>query len=157
LIASSLKPAKDTRAWGKLALSLRETGLYRLNFMGFSQLPIENCEDENFYSSNSTTRSTWGRIFSLLKFAKLLLELRPTILIVCTYEYLPIASLFKEILGYRLVYDVQENYVKNLDLNPELSTAKKARAGKMIRRMERVKGIDLFLLAENCYTEEMPE
>lgn len=157
LIASSLKPAKDTRAWGKLALSLRETGLYRLNFMGFSQFTIENCEDENFYSSNSTARSTWGRIFSQLKFAKVLLKIRPKILIVCTYEYLPIASLFKRILSYKLVYDVQENYVKNLDLNPELSAAKKARVGKMIRRMESVKGIDLFLLAENCYTEEMPE
>ncbi|WP_339753444.1 hypothetical protein [Algoriphagus aquimarinus] len=157
LIASSLKPAKDTRAYGKLGLSLRETGLYRLSFMGFSQFPIENCEDENFYSSFSKTNSAWGRISSQVRFLRILLKVRPKILICCTYEYLPIASFFKGILGYNLVYDVQENYVKNLDLNPSLSPNKKAKLSRIIRQMERVNRIDLFLLAEKCYAEEMPE
>ncbi|TXE02947.1 glycosyltransferase [Algoriphagus aquimarinus] len=157
LIASSLKPVKDTRAYGKLGLSLRETGLYRLSFMGFSQLPIENCEDEIFYSSFSKVHSTWERISSQIRFLRILLKVRPKILICCTYEYLPIASFFKGILGYKLVYDVQENYVKNLDLNPTLSIEKKARLSSLITRMEKGKGIDLFLLAEKCYAKEMPE
>ncbi|MEB2786413.1 hypothetical protein [Algoriphagus persicinus] len=157
LIASSLKPAKDTRAWGKLGLSLRETGLYHLNFMGFSQFPTENCEDENYFTSLTKIHSTWARLFSQLKFAKILLKVLPKILIVCTYEYLPIASFFKRILGYKLVYDVQENYVKNLDLNPKLSANKKTKLGWIIRRMERVPGIDLFLLAEKNYAKEMPD
>lgn len=157
LIASSLKPAKDTRAYGKLGLSLRETGLYRLSFMGFSQFPIENCEDEIFYSSFSKVHSTWERISSQIRFLRILLKVRPKILICCTYEYLPLASFFKGILGYKLVYDVQENYVKNLDLNPGLSSEKKARLSNIITRMEKGNGIDLFLLAEKCYAEEMPE
>jgi glycosyltransferase involved in cell wall biosynthesis len=157
LIASSLKPAKDTRAWGKLGLSLRETGLYRLNFMGFSQLPLENYKDENYYTSLSSTHSIWGRLYSQLKFVTILLKVRPKILICCTYEYLPAASFFKRILGYKLVYDVQENYVKNLDLNPNLSPDKKKKAARIIRRMESVNGVDLFLLAEKSYQEEMPE
>lgn len=157
LIASSLKPAKDTRAWGKLGLSLRETGLYRLNFMGFSQLPLENCKDENYYTSLSSTHSTWGRIFSQLNLVKALLKIRPKILICCTYEFLPAASFFKRIIGYKLVYDVQENYVKNLELNPNLSSDKRNQAARIIRRMETANGVDLFLLAEKCYAEEMPE
>jgi len=157
LIASSLKPVKDTRAYGKLGLSLRETGLYRLSFMGFSQFPIENCEDEIFYSSFSKVHSTWERISSQIRFLRILLKVRPKILICCTYEYIPIASFFKGILGYNLVYDVQENYVKNLDLNPALSLEKKGRLSNIIARMERVNRVDLFLLAEKCYAEEMPE
>lgn len=157
LIASSLKPAKDTRAWGKLGLSLRETGKYSLNFMGFSQKPFENCEGENFYASISNTRSTWGRLFSQLRFIRVLLKVRPGILIVCTYEFLPIAAFLKQQIGYSLVYDVQENYVKNLDLNPTLGKEKKQKAGKSIRKMEKVSGVDLYLFAEKCYQEEMPD
>ena len=157
LIASSLKPAKDTRAWGKLGLSLQETGLYRLNFMGFSQTPLKNCKDEKYYTSVSNTHSTWGRLFSQLTFLKVLFIVRPKIVICCTYEYLPTASFIKRILGFKLVYDVQENYIKNLDLNPDLSPDKKKKVTRIIRQMEAGKGVDLFLLAEKCYRKEMPE
>ncbi|MDR7130249.1 glycosyltransferase involved in cell wall biosynthesis [Algoriphagus sp. 4150] len=157
LIASSLKPAKDTRAWGKLGLSLRETGLYGLSFMGFSHFKEEKEAETHLYSSLSDSNSSWARIASQIKFLKILLKVRPKILICCTYEYLPIASFFKRFLAYKLVYDVQENYVKNLELNPGLSSAKKANITRLIRRIERVKGVDLFLLAERCYAEEMPD
>lgn len=125
--------------------------------MGFSQIPIENCEDENFYTSLSKPNSAWGRIASQIRFLRILLKVKPKILISCTYDYLPIASFFKGIFGYKLVYDVQENYVKNLELNPSLSPDKKTRFSRIIRRMEGVNGVDLFLLAEKCYAEEMPE
>ncbi len=157
LIASSLKPAKDTRAWGKLGLSLRETEQFTLSFMGFSQFPVGNCKDEKYYSSVSNTNSVWARISSQFRFLRILLMDRPKILICCTYEYLPIAAFFKGILGYKLVYDVQENYVKNLDLNPILNPEKNSKISRIIRKMESVNGIDLFLLAEKCYAEEMPE
>jgi len=157
LIASSLKPAKDTRAWGKLGLSLRKTGNFRVSFMGFSQIPLDNCEDENFYTSASYVNSAWGRISTQVRFLTILLKVRPKILICCTYEYLPIAAFFKPILGFKLVYDVQENYVKNLELNPTLSPVKKSKNSQIIRWMESVMGIDLYLLAEKCYADEMSE
>tara|TARA_R110002020_G_scaffold146343_1_gene320924 strand:- start:50019 stop:51140 length:1122 start_codon:yes stop_codon:yes gene_type:complete len=157
LIASSLKPAKDTRAYGKLGLSLRETGVYSLNFMGFSQIPYENCEGENFYTSVSKANPSWGRLSAQGRFLSVLVKVRPKILICCTYEYLPIAAFFKPFFGYKLVYDVQENYVKNLQLNPKLSPAKRARLGKIIQRMEYGRAVDLYLFAEKCYVEEMPD
>ncbi|PZX56985.1 glycosyltransferase involved in cell wall biosynthesis [Algoriphagus ratkowskyi] len=157
LITSSLKPVKDTRAWGKLGLSLRETGQFELSFMGFSPKALENYEDEKYYTSISKAHSGWGRIYSQIKFLKILLIVKPKILICCTYEYLAIASIFKGILEYKLVYDVQENYVKNLELNPTLSPSKKSKLSRLINWLERTNGVDLFLLAEKCYAEEMPE
>jgi glycosyltransferase involved in cell wall biosynthesis len=38
-----------------------------------------------------------------------------------------------------------------------LSPAKKAKLAGLIRLFEKVKGVDLFILAEQCYVEEMPE
>jgi len=157
LIASSLKPVKDIRAWGKLGISIRETSKYSLNIIGFSAKKIEKSEEVNFYSSMAFSRSRWDRIRAMARFTELLLKIRPELLICCTYEYLPIARFFKKILGYKIVYDVQENYAANLALNPLLTEKKRKQLGKIIRSMEAPNGIDLFLFAESCYQNEMPE
>jgi glycosyltransferase involved in cell wall biosynthesis len=60
-------------------------------------------------------------------------------------------------LCYKLVYDVQENYRANLDLNPGLTTGAKRKASRLIQNCESKKAIDLYLLAEKCYANEMPE
>lgn len=156
LIASSLKPTQDTRAWGKLGISLRETNRYALNIIGFSSKKEENLSNATFYSSFAKPGFALSRVVSMLRLVQILVRVRPKILICCTYEFLPVASFFKNIIGYRLVYDVQENYVANLDLNPLLSDSKKVKAAKLIRKMEATNAVDLYFLAERCYRNEMP-
>ncbi len=157
LVASSLKPAKDTRAWGKLGHSLRETNKYDLNFIGFLGKKAEKTSKEGLISSRARSGSVWGRITSQLVFLRALIKKRPKLVICCTYEYLPLAAALKPWIKYKLIYDVQENYIANLDLNPSSSTLKKRFAKHLIRTMESVKGIDFFFLAEGCYVSEMPE
>jgi glycosyltransferase involved in cell wall biosynthesis len=157
LLASSLKPAKDVRAWEKLGRSLRETNTYSLNIIGFSGKMHEQKDSVNFYSSQSSFISKWKRVISQLRFIRLLVKIRPRILICCTYEYLPVAALFKKLFNFKLVYDVQENYVANLDLNPNLTAKAKERATGIIQNAESINSIDLYLFAEKCYGEEMPE
>lgn len=157
LLASSLKPVKDVRAWGKLGRSLRETNTYSLNIIGFSGKMLEREDGVNFFTSKSSFDSKWKRVFSQLRFISLLYKIRPRVLICCTYEYLPVAALFKKLLNFKLVYDVQENYIANLDLNPNLTPKAKERATRIIQNAESVNGIDLYLFAEKCYAEEMQE
>lgn len=157
LLASSLKPVKDVRAWEKLGRSLRETNTYSLNIIGFSGKMHEQEDGVNFFSSKSSFDSKWKRVISQLRFLRLLVQIRPSILICCTYEYLPVAALFKKLLSFKLVYDVQENYIANLELNPNLTAKAKERATRIIQNAESVKGIDLYLFAEKCYGDEMPE
>lgn len=157
LIASTLKPVRDVRAYEKLAFSLGETSKYRLNIIGFSDEKAVESGNYRFFSSMSHFGSTVDRLLAQVRFAKKLLDLKPKLLICCTYEYLPLASFFKSFLKYRLVYDVQENYITNLDLNPSLNEVKKKWASYLIRKAEGIKGIDLYLLAETCYSDEMPE
>lgn len=157
LLASSLKPVKDVRAWEKLGHSLHETNTYSLNIIGFSAKMLDQEDGVNFFSSRSSFHSKWKRAISQFHFLRLLIQIRPRILICCTYEYLPIAAVFKNWLNYRLVYDIQENYVANLDLNPTLTTKAKERITRFIQKTESIKGIDLYLFAEKCYAEEMPE
>ncbi|MDO8965817.1 hypothetical protein [Algoriphagus sp.] len=157
LIASTLKPILDVRAFGKLALSLGETNKYRLFIIGFSPKRPTSIHEFRFYSSMSHFDSRVDRLLAQGRFMFRLLKIRPKILICCTYELLPIASFLKSIVGYKIIYDVQENYRANLDLNPSLSINQKTKASNLIRKAESVHGIDLFLLAEKCYTDEMPE
>ncbi len=157
LIASSLKPLKDTRAWEKLGLSLRETNKYDLNIIGFSSKIQERIEGVRLFTSLTNNFSTWERVLSQLRLLKTILKVKPKILIVCTYEYLFVSSILKRFFGYKLIYDVQENYLLNLDLNNELSEFKKSLAAKIIQYSEGIREIDLYFLAEKCYAEEMPE
>ena len=157
LLASSLKPVKDVRAWEKLGHSLRETNTYSLNIIGFSGKMHQQENGVNFFSSQSSFASKWKRVISQIRFIRLLVKIRPQILICCTYEYLPAAALFRKFLNFKLVYDVQENYIANLALNPNLTAKAKERATRIIQNAESVNGIDLYLFAEKCYWEEMPE
>jgi glycosyltransferase involved in cell wall biosynthesis len=156
LIASTLKPIRDVRAFGKLALSLSETNTYQLNIIGFSPKKPKSEQGIRFFSSMSHFGSPIDRLLIQARFIKCLLFTRPKILICCTYELLPMASMLKSLFGYKLVYDVQENYVANLALNPTLSSSEKAKIGRLINSAESVVGIDLHLLAEKCYASEMP-
>jgi glycosyltransferase involved in cell wall biosynthesis len=157
LIASSLKPLKDTRAWEKLGLSLRETNKYDLNIIGFSSKITERFEGARIFTSLYNKSSTWERVFSQMRFLRSILKVRPKILIVCTYDYLLVSSLLKRFYGYKLIYDVQENYVLNLELNTELSDFKKSNVTRIIQNSESIKGIDFYFLAEKCYEKEMQE
>jgi glycosyltransferase involved in cell wall biosynthesis len=157
LIASTLKPVVDVRAFGKLALSLGETNKYSLFIIGFSPKKPKSKPGFRFFSSMSHFDSRIDRVLAQARFLFRLVQVRPKILICCTFELLPIASFFKVLLGYKLVYDVQENYLANLDLNPGLSAAAKRKATKLIHLAESTAKVDLYLLAEKCYMREMPE
>jgi glycosyltransferase involved in cell wall biosynthesis len=157
LIASTLKPILDVRAFGKLAFSLGETNTYRVFIIGFSAKRPISIPGFRFFSSMSHFDSRVDRILAQVRFGFRVIQVRPKILICCTYEYLLLASFLKRFLGYKLIYDVQENYRANLDLNPALSPKSKSRLSRVIRKAESVDGIDLFLLAEKCYQSEMPD
>ncbi|WP_288371278.1 hypothetical protein [uncultured Algoriphagus sp.] len=156
LIASSLKPAKDARAFWRLGQTLRETNKYDLNFIGFSSKAVSNPQNDRFFISITNTKSQLERIVSIFRFFKYCLIVKPKILICCTWEYLIPAKILKPYLGFRIIYDVQENYLANLDLIPNRSPWKVKLAKWLIEKSEGIKGIDYYLLAEKCYQDEMP-
>ena len=157
LIASTLKPIRDTRAYEKLALSLGETNKYRLNIIGFSSKKPKSTSQFRFFMAMRDYHSRWDRILAQWRFFRYLIFVRPKILICCTYEYLFMATWFKKVFHYRLVYDVQENYIANLDLNPNLTPSQIQKRISLIQKAESLTGIDLYLLAERCYAQEMPD
>ncbi|WP_194775570.1 glycosyltransferase family protein [Pararhodonellum marinum] len=158
-IASVLKPVDDPRALRKIALSLRETNKYHLNIIGFCTKNETHYEKINFTVIFCKKRKDLRRLLVPFKVLVSLFRDKPQVLIISTYELIPAALIGKWLLGCRLIYDVQENYSKNLSHNKTLPPLLIPFAATYIRGMEALGRtfIDHFLLAERVYEIELPK
>ncbi|AFL85342.1 glycosyltransferase [Belliella baltica DSM 15883] len=157
-IASVLKPLQDARAFYRLGLSLRETNKYHLNIIGFSLKNPRLEEDISYFKLFDQERSTWKRFFVNIKFLGILKFIEPKVLIVTTYELLPAAVLMKFFYKYKLIYDLQENYILNVKQNKTLPKWKQILAVLWIGLIEKSSKpfVDHYIFAEACYKEEFP-
>ncbi len=156
LIASTLKSTHDTRAWEKFGLSLRETNKYQINIIGFSAKKKEISDGVTFYSSGIKNSNPTERLKAQKRFYEIIHEVEPDLVICCTFEYLRLCGSLKSKLGYKLIYDVQENYILNLSLRKDLSQASKKIRERFIRFSEAKAKVDYYILAEEIYSEQMP-
>lgn len=158
-IASVLKPVKDPRAYYRFGFSLRETNKYQINIIGFST-KSEPAEGElHFHTLFSIQRTSLKRLAVPFLFFHKIFQIRPEILIVSTYELLPVAALAKSLFGFKLIYDVQENYRLNISQNRTVNGLDKWFAEKLVQIIESCSRpfIDHFILAEDCYLGELPK
>jgi hypothetical protein len=158
LIASVLKPLKDTRSYYRFALSLRETNKYQINIIGFLSKKELNEKNITFQPIFENKRRHYTRFLASFKFLNQIKKVKPDIIIVSTWELLPAAVVGKIVFGGKLVYDVQENSIFNLQYNRSMSTWKRAFTKRVIRFFETISRpfVSYFLLAEKCYVKELP-
>ncbi|WP_215226125.1 glycosyltransferase [Echinicola shivajiensis] len=159
LIASVLKPVTDTRAFNKLAISLRETNKYHINIIGFLQKKTPKQDNIEFTSIFNKNRLHPFRLLAPIKLCYFLIKSKPKLVIITTYELLFPAVLLRGILKYKLVYDVQENYTKNIQFNQTLPHWVKLIAIKYVQFVEKItkSKIDHHFFAEQCYQKEFPD
>ena len=159
VIASVLKPVNDTRMYEKFALSLAATGRYAVNIIGF--LPRKEVADQEirFYPLFDFHRLSGKRLLANFKCYQVLQRIQPQIIIVTTPELYPAVTLFRrKHSGCVVLYDIQENYERNIHYNQGfgwpwknvLRWAVRQIEGRLIKRAQR------YLLAEEGYVREMP-
>lgn len=158
ILAAVLKPVDDSRILYKLGFSMRETNKYDLNIIGFSSKKTPKIKNIRFIEIFSKSRSHPGRLRVPFSFLFHLFNIRPGLVIITTFELLPAAVLGKWFLGYKLIYDVQENHSKNIRHNSTLPPLISFPASYLVRLIEALGKpfIDAHLLAEQCYQKEMP-
>jgi hypothetical protein len=159
VIASVLKPLKDPRAYYRFGISMRETNKYLINIIGFSSKKESNEKNVKFHTIFSENRIHISRLLVGWRFFKVINKVKPELVIVTTFELLPAAVLGKLMLGYALVYDVQENYVLNISQNKTMSGWKKKLASIAVKMIESCSGpfVDHHFFAEQVYQVEFPE
>lgn len=155
VIASVLKPIDDTRMYEKLGLTFQTMDNYDVNIVGFSGKRRKELKQYPLFRFD---RKNFKRLLAPLTFLKFLFNKNPDIVIVCTYELLLPAALYKlKKPKTSLIYDIRENYYLNaLHSGTEKYLVRKLTA-HMIHFQENIfkSFIDKFILAEKIYEYQL--
>ncbi len=158
LLASVLKPIADTRMFEKLGKSLSATGIYDVFIIGFpAKKDPTNTTNIHFLPLQHFKRLSFRRLWAPLTVLKKILKVKPDILIVNTHELLLVATLNRILFGTKIVYDIQENYWRNILYTDAFPKPLRPAFAFWVRSKEVITS-PLFhwnLLAEKGYEKEM--
>jgi glycosyltransferase involved in cell wall biosynthesis len=172
VLASVLKSVHDVRMYEKIAKSLPKT--CQIHLVGSQTTKAnfqENSEETNysFHALANFHRLSWRRLFFGFSFLHLICRLKPTILLVNTFEILPFAIFYTHIYSKfllqtkkidkqpKLFYDVMENYFQNIAYQHTYPQGLRLVLAYSVRFFENMSKyfIQGFVIAEQCYAKEL--
>ncbi len=155
VIASLLKPVDDTRMFEKLGQTLAEEA--EVHIIGYPSQGIVNHPTIIFHPLAPFNRLSIPRITSPWKVFRKMLKIKPDTFIITTHELLVAGVLAKIFLSYRLIYDVQENYGRNILYTTAFPKLLRPFIAAFVRCKEYLTSpfVNHFLLAERGYEEEL--
>jgi glycosyltransferase involved in cell wall biosynthesis len=156
VIASVLKPVNDSRNYEKTAISINKSGNYQVYLVGqkVQELPIGS--SILFNPLFAFRRTSIKRFFAGWTFLLYMFRINPQIVVVTTAELLLPAVIFKMIRGGKLIYDVQENYLRNLLYTSSFPPVLKHIMAVVVRIVEYFTRpfVNQYILAERNYEKE---
>ncbi len=156
LIVSVLKPVDDVRHFRKIARSIASANKYEIFIIGKGYLKNSGQANIHFLLTGNIGRFSLRRLIIPFLLLKNALRIRPAILIINAPELLPMGALIKRLTNAKFIYDVQENYYKNITYQKEYEGVIKTpflTGIKILKFFERY--VDHFLLAERIYEAEL--
>jgi hypothetical protein len=158
VIASVLKPIDDTRMYGKIGQSLAETGKFDVHIFGYPSPRSIPSESIQVYPSDSFKRLSIDRLLQPWRLIGDVVKLTPDLLIITTHELLLVAMLVKLFTRCHVLYDLQENYYRNIRYTNAYPKLLRQLLAAYVRLKEIIlaPAIDYFILAEKGYRDELP-
>ena len=155
VIASVLKPVDDTRMFEKMGQSLAPD--YDVHIIGYPTLRQPASGMVTFHPLTPFRRLSANRLKASWKIFMKILQLRPAIVIVNTHELLLAGIVLKLVTGLRLIYDVRENYWRNITHTDTFPAGLKTVIASWVKIKEWIATsfVDHYLLAETAYQHEM--
>ena len=157
VIASVLKPVDDVRMYKKFAKSLARTGKYAVNIIGFySKMPVYD-PTIRFYPLFTFHRLSGKRLLANYFFYQTLKKISPQLIILTTPELFPAVVCYRKRFGVQVVYDIVENYRRNIRHNRGFSSWLIAPLTSLLSFIENrlLVTSQLLLLAEKGYQQEL--
>ncbi len=114
VLASLLKPVDDTRMFEKFGISLSDSGGYDVVIIGYPSSIKPAYPNISFVPLGTFKRISLDRLLAPLKVLAKTYKVKHDILIVNTHELLIVALLNRIIFGSKIIYDIQENYYRNI-------------------------------------------
>lgn len=156
LIASVLKPVNEPRMYSRMAQSLSNAG-YEVSLFGSGKIIGSGLPGIKDYGQGIVPRISTKRLLMPLKLFWISTKVKPDILIVNTHELLIVAILNKILFGCKIIYDIQENYFRNIWYTQSFPVLIRHVLALYVRAKEwfMLRFFDHLLLAEQCYQVEM--
>lgn len=158
VIASVLKPVDDTRMAEKIGESLAsDSDVHVIGFPSASSAPKANLTFHPI-ADKPFNRLSMKRLYAPFTFLRVAWSIRPDVVIVCTHELLFAAFLLRMLTGCRFLYDVRENYFRNVLFTPAFPLVLRPLIAGYVRLKEWIISpfVNHFLLAEASYQKELP-
>lgn len=155
VLASVLKPVSETRMFEKLGQTL--AGAYDVHIIGTASREKEVFPSIHYHSLTPFKRLSLSRILAPFRIVKMILQLKPDALIICTHELVFAALLVKVLTGSRIIYDVQENYSRNILHTKTFPLLARPLLALYVRTKEWIVSpfVDFYFLAEASYQQEL--
>ena len=156
VIASVLKPVNDTRMYEKMGISLANTDQYDVSIIGFWVKDKPNRDHISFHPIFNFSRLSLKRLMAGKNCYHLLKKLKPEVLIINTHELLFTAVWYKLFNKITLIYDVRENYYRNILHTETFPKLIRPFLATWVRFKEYISSqiVDHYFLAEQYYEEE---
>ncbi|HZY80146.1 MAG TPA: hypothetical protein VFE50_11530 [Cyclobacteriaceae bacterium] len=156
VIASVLKPADDVRAFEKMAMTLAGEG-HQVYLVGMPSTTSVSPPNIHFIELSPFNRLSWRRLARPLRVLRKVRKVKPEVLIVNTHELLIVSFLNRILFGGKIVYDIQENYYRNILHTHAFSSWLRMPVAMWVRMKEYlfVPFFNQVILAEKCYVDEL--
>ncbi|HEV8513013.1 MAG TPA: glycosyltransferase [Cyclobacteriaceae bacterium] len=157
VLASILKPVNDTRMFEKMGVPLAQSGRYEVHIIGYPTESAISDPNVHFHPLPKFKRLSFARFTARLKVLKFIIKVKPELLIVTTHELLEVAILIRIFFGTKIIYDIQENYWKNILYTDAFPKIIRPLIASFVRLKEWITSpfFSQFLLAEKCYAYEL--
>lgn len=155
VIASVLKPVDDTRMFEKMGRSLAEK--HEVHIIGYPTLTLPPAASVTFHALSPFRRISIARLLAPFRILIQLFKIQPEVMILNTHELLLAGVLYKIFKGVSIIYDVRENYFRNILYTKTFFPIIRPGIAIYVRMKEYILSpfITHFLLAEKNYQEEL--
>ena len=156
VIASLLKPVDDTRMFEKFACSLSKSMDYDISIVGFRSHNYVKHNHIRFFPLFNFKRTSIKRLFAPYKYFKLLIKVKPEVIIVNSIDLQLVTYTYKILFGAKIIYDIRENYYRNIrytDTYPWLTRFPIAAGVRALEWISRL-FVTHYILAEKNYAKE---
>lgn len=155
-----MKPVTETRMFEKLGTSLATIPEVNVHIIGFPSSGYASGQHRielHPHSAKPFGRLSLTRMAIPSRIMFKVLSLKPDLLIITTHELLWMALWCKLVLGCRVVYDVQENYFRNILYTKTFPLVVRPLLACYVRFKEWIckPVVDVYLLAEKGYGQEL--
>jgi hypothetical protein len=156
VLASVLKPVDDTRMYEKLGRSLARHTTAEVFVIGYPTSAIMKDSAIQVIQLSPFNRIGIARLLVPLRIVKNWYQIKPDVIIVNTHELLITSVVFKLVFRCRIIYDVQENYGRNILWTDAFPLLLRSFLATWVRSKEWLTApfFDLFFLAEKGFEQE---